>query len=50
MRNTAEYGHGISQGAFGMALGVSVDEAGSISWRSRARRLVGPAAWRLDGP
>ena len=49
-RNTAAHGHGISLGAFRTALVLGVDEAGSVSWRSRARRLVGSAARRLDGP
>ena len=49
-RNTVAHEHDISLGAFTMALGVGVDEAGSVSWRSRARRLVGSAAQRLDGP
>ena len=44
---TAAYGHGISLGAFRMALGVGVNEAGSISWRSRARR--GSSTRRLGG-
>ena len=30
-----------SRGASGMAIGSGVDEVGSFSWRSRARRLVG---------
>ena len=51
-RNTAahSHGHGISLGAFRTALVLGVDEAGSVSWRSRTRRLVGSAARRLDGP
>ena len=49
-RNTAAHGHGISLGAFRTALVLGVDEAGSVSWRSRARRLGGSAARRLDGP
>ena len=49
-RNTAAHGHGISLGAIRMALVLGVDEAGSVFWRSRARRLVGSAARRLDGP
>ena len=49
-RNTAAHGHGISLGASRTALVLGVDEAGSISWRSRARRLVGSAARRLDRP
>ena len=49
-RNTAAYGHAISLGAFRTVLGVGVDEAGSISWRSRTRRLVNLAARRLVGP
>ena len=49
-RNTAAHGHAILLGAFRFALGVSVDEAGSISWRSRARRLVDLAARWLVGP
>ena len=49
-RNTAAHGHGISLGAGRTALVLGVDEAGSVSWRSRARRLVGSAARRLDGP
>ena len=48
-RNTAAHGHGISLGAFRTALVLGVDEAGSVSWRSRARRLVGSAARRLGG-
>ena len=48
-RNTAAHGHGISLGAFRTALVLGVDEAGSVSWRSRARRLVGSAVRRLDG-
>ena len=48
-RNTAAHGHGISQSAFRTALMLGVDEAGSVSWRSRARRLDdGPSA--LTGP
>ena len=43
-RNTAAHGHGISLGAFRMALALGVDEAGLVSWRSRARRLGGSAA------
>ena len=52
-RNTAAHGHGhgISLGAFRTALVLGVEEeAGSVSWRSRARRLVGSPARRLDGP
>ena len=49
-RNTAAYGHSILLDAFLLALGIGVDEAGLISWRSRARRLVDSAARRLDGP
>ena len=49
-RNTAVYGHAISLGAFRTVLGVGVDEAGSISWRSCTRRLVNLAARRLVGP
>ena len=49
-RNTAAYGHAISLGAFRTVLGVGVDEAGSISWRSCTRRLVDLAARRLVGP
>ena len=49
-RNTAAHGHGISLGAFRTALVLGVDKASSVSWRSRARRLVGSAARRLDGP
>ena len=50
-RNTAAHGHGISLDAFRTALVLGgVDEAGSVSWRSRARRLVGSSARRLDGP
>ena len=49
-RNTAAYGHAISLGAFRTVLGVGVDEAGSVSWRSRTRRLVDLAARRLVGP
>ena len=50
-RNTAAHGHGISLGVFRTALVIGVDETGSVSWRSRARRLlVGSAARRLDGP
>ena len=48
-RNTAAHGHGISLGAFRTALVLGVDEAGSVSWRSRARRLVGSSARRLGG-
>ena len=48
--NTAAYGHGILMDVFRMALGIDVNEAGSISWRSGARRLVDSAARRLDGP
>ena len=48
-RNTAVYGHAISLGAFRTVLGVGVDEAGSISWRSCTRRLVDLAARRLVG-
>ena len=47
--NTAAHGHGISLGAFRTALVLGVDEAGSVSWRSRARRLVGSSARRLGG-
>ena len=49
--NTAAYGHAISLGAFRTALGVGVDEAGSVSWRSCSctRRLVDLATWRLGG-
>ena len=32
------------------ALVLGVDKAGSVSWRSRAWRLVGSAARRFDGP
>ena len=49
-RNTAAYGHTISLSAFRTVLGVGVDEAGSIFWRSRTRRLVDLAARRLVGP
>ena len=49
-RNTAAYGHAISLGAFRTVLGVGVDKAGSISWRSCTRRLVDLAARRLVGP
>ena len=50
-RNTAAYGHAISLGTFTMALVICLDEAGSVSWRSRARRLVdSSAARRLDAP
>ena len=49
-RNTAAYEHAISLGAFRTVLGVGVDEAGSISWRSCTRRLVNLAAQRLVGP
>ena len=49
-RNTAAHEHENSLGAFRMALRVGVDEAGSVSWRSRGRRLVGSAARRLDRP
>ena len=49
-RNTAAYGHAISLGACRTVLGVGVDKAGSISWRSCTRRLVDLAARRLVGP
>ena len=49
-RNTAAYGHCISLGAFRMGVVVGVGEAGFVSWRSCARRLVDSAARRLDGP
>ena len=49
-QNTAAYGRAISLGAFRTLLGVGVDEAGSISWRSCTRRLVDLAARRLVGP
>ena len=50
-RNTAAHGHDISLGAFRTARVLGVDKAGLVSWRSRARRLVGSsAARRLDGP
>ena len=46
-RNTAAYGHSTSLvGAFLSTLGISVDEAGSEFWRSRARWLVDSAARR----
>ena len=48
-RNTAAHGHGISLGALRTALVLGVDEAGSVSWRSRARRLVGSALGGLTG-
>ena len=37
-------------GASGMVLGVGVDEASSISFRLRARRLVGSVTRRRVGP
>ena len=46
-RNRAAHGHGISLGVFRTALVLGVGEAGSVSWRSRARRLVGSG--RLGG-
>ena len=39
-----------SRGASGTVLGTSVDEPGSISWRSRARRLVGLVIRWLGAP
>ena len=40
----------ISLGAFIMGAVVGMGEAGLVSWRSCARRLVDSAARRLDGP
>ena len=45
-RHTAAYDHDISLCAFRTVLGLGVDEADSVSWRSRARRHVGSAAAR----
>ena len=39
-----------SRGVSGTVLEVSVNELGSISWRSRAWRLVGSVIRRLGGP
>ena len=39
-----------ARGAFEIALGVGVDEASSISFRLRARRLVGSVTRRRGGP
>ena len=39
-----------SRGASGTVLGVSVNELGSIAWRSRAWRLVGSVIRRLGAP
>ena len=45
-RNTAAYDKGISLGVCRTILGVSVNDAGSIFWCARARRLVYSAAQR----
>ena len=47
-RNTAAYGHGILLGAFRMGVVVGVGDAGLVSWRSCARRLVDSAARRVS--
>ena len=51
-RRKAEHGGGVgtphSHGASGMVIGSGAGEVGSVSWRSRARRLVGSVA-RLRG-
>ena len=39
-----------SRGASGTVLGISMNEPGSISWRSRARRLVGLVIRWLGAP
>ena len=48
-RNTAAYAIGVSLGAFIMGVVVGMGEAGLVSWRSCAQRLVGSAARRLGG-
>ena len=45
-RNTAAYDKGISLGVLRKVLWVSVNDADSIFWRGRARRLVYSAAQR----
>ena len=45
-RNTAAYDKGISLGVCRTILGISVNDAGSIFWCARARRLVYSAAQR----
>ena len=51
-RQKAEHG-GVgtphSHSASGMAIGSGAGKAGSVSWRSRARRLVGSVARRPSG-
>ena len=42
-RNTAAYGHGISLGAFTTALGLDLDEAGSVSCRAGIPGFLGLA-------